>query len=268
METQLGIKIGTGKAKKMLFFSISVSMIYVYHAYLSFTTFYYHYVSPYYRASHIKLRKEIREFIDKEVMPFCHEWSEAKAIPREVLKRAAEIGLLNAMCGAGKNPKNAAYMKYPLPAGLKPEEFDIFHEFVCVDEVARCGSGGFIWALSGGLGIGLPPVMNFGSEEMKQKVVPGCLAGEKIIALAITEPSGGSDVANLRTTAKDMGDHYVVNGEKKWITQGAYADYYTVACRTGGEGMGGVSLLLIERNMPGVVSIQFENPSRKDRFGY
>jgi alkylation response protein AidB-like acyl-CoA dehydrogenase len=72
--------------------------------------------------------------------------------------------------------------------------------------------------------------------------------------LAITEPSAGSDVANLATNAKDMGDHFLLNGEKKWITQGAYADYYTVACRTGGEGMAGVSLLLVERSMPGVVS--------------
>ncbi|KAG1202035.1 hypothetical protein G6F70_002639 [Rhizopus microsporus] len=143
-------------------------------------------------------------------------------------------------------------MKYPLPAGLKIEEFDIFHEFVCIDEIARCGSGGFIWALMGGLGIGLPPVLNFGSEELKAKVVPGCLSGEKFIALAVTEPSAGSDVANLKTTAKDMGDYYLLNGEKKWITQGGYADYYTVACRTGGPGMGGVSLLLVERTMPGV----------------
>lgn len=106
----------------------------------------------------------------------------------------------------------------------------------------------FLQALFGGLGIGLPPVMNFGSEELRQKVVPGCLAGEKFIALAITEPSAGSDVANLKTTATDMGDHYLLNGEKKWITQGAYADYYTVGCRTGD----GISLLLVERTMPGV----------------
>ncbi|KAI9359391.1 acyl-CoA dehydrogenase/oxidase [Pilaira anomala] len=208
--------------------------------------------SPYYKESHIKLRKEIRHFVDTEVMPFCHEWSEAKSIPRSILKRAAELGLLNSVSGAAKNPKNAYLMKYPLPSGIQPEDWDIFHEFICVDEVARCGSGGFIWALSGGLGIGLPPVLNFASKELREKVVPDCLAGEKIIALAITEPSAGSDVANLMTTAKDMGDHYILNGEKKWITQGAYADYYTVACRTGGTGMGGVSLLLVERTMPGV----------------
>ncbi|ORE08307.1 acyl-CoA dehydrogenase NM domain-like protein [Rhizopus microsporus var. microsporus] len=215
-------------------------------------TWYQDWNSPYYKDSHIKLRKEIRAFVDKEVMPYCHEWSEAKAVPHAVVKRAAELGILNIASGASKKPGNAKYMKYPLPAGLTVEEFDIFHEFVCIDEIARCGSGGFIWALMGGLGIGLPPVLNFGSEELKAKVVPGCLSGEKFIALAVTEPSAGSDVANLKTTAKDMGDYYLLNGEKKWITQGGYADYYTVACRTGGPGMGGVSLLLVERTMPGV----------------
>lgn len=187
-------------------------------------------------------------------MPFCHEWSEAKATPREVVKRAAELGYLNAASGAAKNPKNAPLMKYPLPSGIKSGEFDIFHEYIIVDELARCGSGGFLWSLSGGLSIGLPPVLNFGSQELKEKVVPGCLAGDKFIALAITEPSAGSDVANLKTTAEDKGDHYILNGEKKWITQGAYADFYTVACRTGGPGMGGVSLLLVERSMPGVTA--------------
>ncbi|KAI8356082.1 putative acyl-CoA dehydrogenase [Choanephora cucurbitarum] len=215
-------------------------------------TWYQEWNSPYYKESHIKLRKEVRAFVEKEIMPFCHEWSEAKSIPRDIIKRAAEFGLLNAGSGAAKNQKNVKYMKYPLPGGLAPEEFDIFHELVCVDEIARCGSGGFVWALMGGLSIGLPPVLNFASEEIKEKVVPGCLAGDKIIALAITEPTAGSDVANIKTTAKDMGDHYLLNGEKKWITQGAFADYYTVACRTGGEGMGGVSLLLVERTMPGV----------------
>jgi alkylation response protein AidB-like acyl-CoA dehydrogenase len=100
--------------------------------------------------------------------------------------------------------------------------------------------------------------MNFANEELRNRIVPECLAGDKIISLCITEPSAGSDVANLATNAKDMGDYFLVNGEKKWITQGAYADYYTVACRTGGEGMAGVSLLLIEREFPGVSARQMD----------
>ncbi|MCG8689769.1 MAG: acyl-CoA dehydrogenase family protein, partial [Minwuiales bacterium] len=99
--------------------------------------------------------------------------------------------------------------------------------------------------------IGAPPIANVGSEAMKRRVLPEILAGEKISALAITEPSGGSDVANLKTTARLDGDRYVVNGSKTFITSGVRADYYTVAVRTGGPGAAGVSLLLIEKGTPG-----------------
>ncbi|KAI7901507.1 acyl-CoA dehydrogenase/oxidase [Cokeromyces recurvatus] len=208
--------------------------------------------SPYYNESHIKVRNAVREWVDKEVIPFCHEWSENKEIPKSVLKSAAKVGLLAAVSGAATDPKMAHLLPYGLPSGITLSEFDIFHEFICVDEVARCGSGGLVWALQGGLAIGLPPVIHFANDELKNRIVPECLAGDKVIALCITEPSAGSDVANLTTTAKDMGDYFLLNGEKKWITQGAFADYYTVACRTGNEGMSGVSLLLVERTFPGV----------------
>jgi alkylation response protein AidB-like acyl-CoA dehydrogenase len=183
-------------------------------------------------------------------MPHCHQWSETKEIPRSVVKKCAEFGLLAAACG--HVPEE--YIPYGLPAGIKPSEWDCFHEMICVDEIARCGSGGLLWGLQGGLSIGLPPVLLFGSKELQDKVTRPCLSGDKLICLGITEPSAGSDVAGLKTEAKDMGDHYLVNGEKKWITQGLEADFFTVACRTGGAGMGGVSLLLIERTMPGVTT--------------
>merc|ERR1711865_530898 len=114
----------------------------------------------------------------------------------------------------------------------------------CLPSVA----GGILWGMMGGLGIGLPPLLNFGSDELKATCCRQILAGEKVICLAITEPSAGSDVANLGTTAEKMDDHYLLNGEKKWITNGVFADYFTVACRTGGDGMKGVSLLLVERS--------------------
>jgi alkylation response protein AidB-like acyl-CoA dehydrogenase len=111
----------------------------------------------------------------------------------------------------------------------------------------------------GGLGIGLPPVLHFGSPALQDKVAPGCLSGDKFICLAITEPYAGSDVAALRCTAvKDpSGKFYVVNGEKKWITNGVFADFFTVAVRTGGEGAGGISLLVVERG-PGVITKQMD----------
>ncbi|KAJ3044139.1 hypothetical protein HDV00_003243 [Rhizophlyctis rosea] len=207
--------------------------------------------SPYYTESHRKLRAAVRAFVDKEITPNCHEWDEQKQIPKSLFTKAAKVGILPGIVG---HPWPSKYAEYPPIAGLKPEEFDAFHEFIICDELARCGSGGVLWGLIGGLGIGLPPVMHFGSEYLKDKVVRDCLAGRKNICLAITEPAAGSDVANLQTEAKLSADgkHYILNGEKKWITNGVFADYFTVACRTGNAGMNGLSLLLVERTMPGV----------------
>ena len=116
-----------------------------------------------------------------------------------------------------------------------------------------------LWGLTGGLGIGLPPILHFGSEEMKDRVIPDCLSGKKTICLCITEPTAGSDVANLKCEAKEGPDgDYIVNGEKKWITNGVFADYFTVAVRTGEAGMSGISLLLIERSMKGVTTRQMK----------
>ncbi|KAJ3219098.1 hypothetical protein HDU67_002754 [Dinochytrium kinnereticum] len=209
--------------------------------------------SPYYRESHRKLRSYVRNFVEKEIMPFCFEWDESKQIPKSLFKKAADAGLLAGIVGS---PWPTKYASRGPAAGISTEEYDAFHEFIICDELSRCGSGGVLWGLIGGLGIGLPPVLHFGSEELKARVVPGCLSGDKNICLAITEPYAGSDVANLVTEAKKTpdGKHYILNGEKKWITNGVFADYFTVAARTGGPGMGGLSLILVERNMPGVTT--------------
>ncbi|KAI7858091.1 acyl-CoA dehydrogenase/oxidase [Circinella umbellata] len=208
--------------------------------------------SPFYNDSHRAVRKVVREFVEKEIMPYTYEWDENKKLPKELFEKAAKAGILTACC----HHAPAEYIPYGYPAGVKPEDWDAFHNVVVADELSRCGSGGVTWGLIGGLGIGLPPIALFGSDYLKKKVVPGVLRGEEFICLAITEPSGGSDVANLVTEAKDMGDHYLVNGEKKWITNGVFADYFTTAVRTGGPGFEGVSFLLIERNMPGVSTRQ------------
>jgi acyl-CoA dehydrogenase len=136
-----------------------------------------------------------------------------------------------------------------------PEEFggvvlDRFYMIVAAQELARAGSGGVIASLLSHT-IGSPPIAKLGSSELKRKVLPGVLAGEKISALAITEPNAGSDVANIKTTARREGDHYIVRGEKTFITSGMRADYFTVAVRTGAPGLGGISLLLIERDTRG-----------------
>merc|ERR1719473_2283689 len=111
-----------------------------------------------------------------------------------------------------------------------------------------------MWGIAGGMTIGLPPVYNYATEDVKQRVLPPVLNGDKIICLAITEPTAGSDVANVKCTAEDKGDHYLLNGEKKWITNGVFADYFTVLCRTGGPGMKGLSMLLVEKKFEGVTT--------------
>lgn len=117
------------------------------------------------------------------------------------------------------------------------------------EEIARIGSPGFVDGLGTGLVIGLPPVLHFGKPALRDRVVPECLNGAKKICLAITEPFAGSDVAAIKCTAikSDCGKFYIVNGVKKWITGGQTCDYFTVAVRTGGPGMFGISMLLVER---------------------
>nr|WP_211300756.1 acyl-CoA dehydrogenase family protein [Simplicispira suum] len=181
------------------------------------------------------VRDTMRRFVNEAVKPHIDAWEEAGAFPREVYQQAGSLGLL----GIG----------HPTEFGGAGEQ-DVFLKVAASEELMRSGSGGFVASL-GSLDIGLPPVWRVGSEALKARVVPQVIAGEKIIALAITEPSGGSDVANLKTRAVRDGDHYVVNGSKTFITSGARADYYTVAVRTGEAGFGGVSLLLIEKDTPG-----------------
>lgn len=189
----------------------------------------------YFDESHQMVRDSVRRFVEREILPHIDEWEEAESFPRELYLKAGAAGIL----GLG----------YPEGLGGS-HEGDLFAKVAASEELMRCGSGGLVAGL-GSLDIGLPPVIKWGRPELRERVVPQVLSGEKIIALAVTEPSGGSDVASLRTRAVRDGDHYRVSGSKTFITSGVRADYYTVAVRTGGEGFGGVSLLLVEKDAPG-----------------
>ena len=127
---------------------------------------------------------------------------------------------------------------------------DSWHSWIVNEELSRVGVGGVSASLMVH-GIGLPPVINWGPEWMKDEVAPPVLRGEKWISLGITEPGGGSDVANLSTTAVRDGDHYVVSGSKTYITGGMRANWVSTAVRTGGSGPGGVSMLLIPTDAEG-----------------
>jgi acyl-CoA dehydrogenase len=192
----------------------------------------------YYSPEHLALRETVRRFVAKEITPFVNEWDEAGAFPRELYAKAAEVGLL----GIG----------FPEEHGGVPG-VDYFHRLVASIELAQCGAGGVVASLMSH-SIGAPPVAALGSPEIKARVLPGILSGQRISALAITEPSGGSDVAALRTSAVRDGDHFVVNGEKTFITSGIRADYLTVAVRTdpASRGSRGLSILLVEGDTPGL----------------
>jgi len=190
--------------------------------------------NPHFTEEHLAWRQQLRRFVDTEIMPFANDWDEAGEIPLDLWPKAAEVGLL----GLG----------YPEEFGGMPG--DVWFSQIASEELARVGAGGINASLMVH-GIGLPPVINWGSDAMKALVAPPVLRGEKWISLGITEPDGGSDVANLKTSAVRDGDHFIVNGSKTYITGGMRATWVSTAVRTGGEGPGGVSMLLIPTDADG-----------------
>ncbi|KAJ5206937.1 Cytochrome b5 [Penicillium cf. griseofulvum] len=208
------------------------------------------YASPYFNESHVALRDEVRQWVESEIEPYVTEWDEAKEVPATIYKQMGERGYLAGLLGVHFPEKHTPHRV----KSVTPERWDLFHEMLLTDELSRAGSGGLVWNLVGGYGIGCPPLVKFGKKALVDRILPGILAGDKRICLAITEPDAGSDVANLGCEAKltEDGKHYIVNGEKKWITNGIYSDYFTTAVRTGKDGMNGLSVLLIERAAGGV----------------
>lgn len=189
----------------------------------------------YFDPSHQLVRDSVRRFVEREILPDIDQWEEAESFPRELYLKAGAAGIL----GIG----------YPESLGGS-HQGDLFAKIAASEELMRCGSGGLVAGL-GSLDIGLPPILKWARPEVRDRVVPRVLSGEKISALAVTEPSGGSDVANLQTRAVRDADFYRVSGSKTFITSGVRADFYTVAVRTGEPGFGGISLLLIEKGTPG-----------------
>ncbi len=186
-------------------------------------------------AEHELFRDSVRAFVAAEIAPHVNAWDEAQTFPRELYRRAAHIGLL----GLG----------YPEVYGGTPA--DGWFRLIATEEIARAGSGGLMASLFSH-NIGLPPIVAHGSAALKRRVIPAVLAGEKIASLAITEPGGGSDVARLRCTARLDGGHWVIDGEKTFITSGLRADWITLAVRTGEKGAAGISLIAVPGDTPGL----------------
>lgn len=191
--------------------------------------------SLFYTEAHEAFRDQLRRFVAGEIAPNVEKWDEAGEIPRELYVKAGDIGVL----------------------GLRfPEEYggiagDRFFSIIVQQEIARGGAGGVVAALLSHT-ISMPALVHAGSPAIKNRVLPDVLSGKKIAALACTEPSGGSDVASTRTKAERRGDHYVLNGEKTFISSGMRADYFVVVARTSGPGIKGLSLLLLDGDSPGL----------------
>jgi acyl-CoA dehydrogenase len=196
---------------------------------------------PPFTAEHEEFRQSVRRFVESELLPHATEWEEARWFPNEVFLRLAELGYIG--------------LKFPSEYG---GDGDPIADAVFVEELSRCGSGGLAAGIGAHGGIALPPIWRFGTEDQKQRyLVPG-IRGEKIAALAITEPDAGSDVASIRTFAKQVDGGYLVNGSKTFITGGVRADILVTAVKTTEHGgHHGLSFLIVERG-PGVESTALE----------
>ena len=193
------------------------------------------YAGPFYEAEHEDFRGTARAFLEREVVPHHDQWEKDGIVPREAWAKAGEAGLL---C-------------FDVPEEYGGPGIDDFRfNAVLSEEVTRIGASGLGFSLHNDIVV--PYLLHLGTEEQKQRWLPGCVSGELITAIAMTEPGAGSDLQGVRTTAVDKGDHYVLNGTKIFITNGINADLVVVVAKTEPEkGAHGISLLVVERGMEG-----------------
>ena len=191
---------------------------------------------PNWTEEHNQLREMVRQFVDTELAPYAEEWDRAEKYPaRSVIKKMGELGLL----------------------GIRFDEeyggmgLDWWYTAAYVEALGRARNAGVIMSILVDTDMATPIVNELGTPEQKEEFLRPLIAGDKIAALGVTEPGAGSDVASIRTTAKKDGGDYVINGQKTYITNGAVADFITLAVRTGDDGHGGISLVLFPTDTPG-----------------
>ncbi|KAL1621329.1 hypothetical protein SLS56_009269 [Neofusicoccum ribis] len=212
--------------------------------------------SPYHSESHRRWQRDIRAFIEQNLLQHAFEWEREETVPEHVFETFAKANMLLPNLPA---PLPAAWLRElgitELLGGLKVEEFDYIHNAIYNDEMARAGLAGPSGSLTVGMAFGVPPIIKFGDRQLQERFLPELLTGKKRACIAITEPEAGSDVANITTTAVKTpdGKHYIINGTKKWITNGIWSDYSAMAVRTGGPGPAGLSMVVVPlKGYPGV----------------
>jgi acyl-CoA dehydrogenase len=184
---------------------------------------------------HELFREQFKKFCEREVTPNVERWEEQRIVDRETWKKAGDQGFL---CPT-LDPKYGG-------SGV-----DFGYAAIINEEIVRAGSSGFTAGLHSDIVV--PYIESFGSEAQRERWLPGCASGDTITAIAMTEPNTGSDLAGIKTTAIRDGDSYVINGQKTFISNGVDCDLIVLACRTGGEGHSGVSLLVVEAGTAGFV---------------
>jgi len=194
-----------------------------------------------------QLRKTVRSFAEREILPNIDEWERSGELPRDLHRRAAEAGLLGT----------------DLPESVGGGDGDGADSLTICESLHEAGTPGGVYASLFTCGIAVPHMAASGDERLIEKFVRPTLRGDLIGSLAITEPGGGSDVGHLRTTATRDGDDYIVNGAKTYITSGVRADYVVTAVRTGGPGAAGISLLVVEKGTRG-----FDVSRKLDKMGW
>lgn len=193
--------------------------------------------SYYFNEEHKLFRQSLKEFLNKEVVPNIDQWEKDGRIPKELWKKFGEMG----------------YFGLNFPEQYGGLNLDFFYSVVLVEEISKCFSGGFAILPMVQSYMSTPYILQHGSERLKEKYLPKAIAGEWICSIAISEPGAGSDAMNVQTRAIKQGDHYVVNGSKTFITNGVYGDFIIAVVKTDPDaGVGGVSLLVIDRNAAGV----------------
>lgn len=177
----------------------------------------------------------MKRFVETEITPYADEWDEAGDFPWELHEKVGALGVF----GFGVDEKYG---------GLGFD--DCFMRAAYSEEFAKCGANGVPAGLNG-RSISISPIEKLASDAIKERVLEDIVRGRKGSSLGVTEPSGGSDVANLKTTARKDGNHFVINGSKTFITGGMKSDYFVIGARTGGLGLGGISLFFVEADTPG-----------------
>ena len=192
----------------------------------------------YFRDEHQLFRSAVRCFVEEEIVPNVDDWEERGEIPRSLFRQLGELGFLG--------------VEYPPEFGGGGADF--WMTVVLAEEMARCRAGGVAFSVIVHTDMSSPWLARLGTAEQKARYLPSVISGEKVCALAITEPGAGSDMAGIATRAERDGDEWVLNGSKTFTTNGVYGDLYFVSARTGREGPRHrqLSQMLVERDTPGL----------------